>query len=129
MRRHSLLAYSLYTAGRRQEHWVLCMTLTTDALALAVVAILSADSCWCTCNIWSGENTSAWLCSTKEPVVTCRFCHICVEAEETNVHVPVWTVCLDTHDSAGGVHPLQLLRQQHIRWPHVVPVAVLSCHH
>ena len=59
----------------------------------------------------------------------CRFRDICVEAAKEDVPVSVWAVRLDPYDPAGGLHPFQLLCQQHIRRPHLVPAAVLLSHH
>ena len=52
--------------------------------------------------------------SVRTPLLLCRLCHICSEAAEAHVHLPVCPVCLDPHDSAGGLHPFQFLREQHL---------------
>ena len=43
-----------------------------------------------------------------------RVCDLCLEAAEAHVHIPVCAVCLDSHDPACRLHPIQLLRQQHL---------------
>ena len=59
----------------------------------------------------------------------CRLRHICAQAAEGALHIPVWAICLDPHDPAGCLHTLQLLCEQHLRRAHVVPPALLSGHH
>lgn len=50
------------------------------------------------------------ICS---PVLLCRLRHICPETAEAHVHLPVCSVCLDPHDSAGGLHSVELLCEQY----------------
>ena len=62
---------------------------------------------------------SALVClQTRQSICTllllCRLRHLCPEAAEAHVHLPVCSVRLDSHDSAGGLYSFQLLCQQHL---------------
>ena len=52
--------------------------------------------------------------NVRTPLLLCRLRHFCLEAAEAHVHLPVCAVCLDPHDSVGGLHPFQFLCEQHL---------------
>lgn len=133
LRRHTFASYSLYTAGCRRAPPAFPRALHSRAHVWPIFCRLSLTlrlTRRCPGKVRSAACAAVCQTTPMGGVRSSRRHHqLRAEPGAGILPVPVRAVRLDAHDPAGGVHSHQLLREQHLRRPHLVPAALRPRHH